>query len=1189
MFLKRLETIGFKSFAERVTIEFVPGITTIVGPNGSGKSNVIDAIRWVLGEQSARSLRGQRMEDIIFQGSETRNPLNFAEVSLVLNNEDGQLRIDYQEVKVTRRVYRSGESEFLINKQACRLKDIVDLFTDTGLGRESFSIIGQGKIDEILSSKANERRAVFEEAAGVMRYKRRKEQAAYKLAETEDNLSRVEDIIHEISQQIVPLKKQAEVAKQYKKLHAELTEKEISLLVTEIDSLHEEWNNLLKVIETDKITYIEQQTNINQFEANIVQKREQTEQLEENINTLQNRLLNVTERLEQTEGKRNVLIEQQKHREENKQNLLTEQADVEANLTKTVHEITEEKNRLKRVTNRLDKLQMSMKEIEEKLYTRHDELAEEIEQLKSDYIECLNDKAVLKNEAKALQERKIQVERSLSQHENSHTDLKKRAETIASESKVVDATLEEQKQLIDNHKRALHDLKIGIDNETKEFESEQANWYHLNEQITKLTSRKEMLIEMKKNFQGFAFGVKEILQANKRGIINGIIGPVIDLIDVPTKFMTSIDTILGAQAQYVVVPNDETARMTIDWLKRENKGRATFLPLQSIVARYLPTNMRSLIERERGFIGVASELVNVAPEYRQVVDHLMGNVIVTETLQDANQIAYRTNRRYRIVTLDGDIVYPGGSISGGAQRKRNFSLFTREKEIEELTEQLTTFNEQKNTLATKLSHKQMTITDMKREVEQRTEQLNLLQSEYQQLLTKQHEYNIKGQSLDDQMMAYRYQRDEFTEENENLMKQISQNKTAFKAIKEKIATVEITINEKTEEQQTLLLDKQKNEHKLHALQLENAEQKERYKNHDERLTSLQNSFTSLQHKMNEIESSLQEIAAIERQIENINFVEGNIKSLREERESISSQIAEFQQKRQEKIQTIADDMQELKSQQRLHEQFSKQLQEKEIEAGRLDVKLENCLQRLQKEYTITFERASQQYEKVTDISEVSERVQHLKNAIRSLGTVNLGAIEEYERLSEREAFLNEQRDDLIDAKQTLYDAIQQMDEEMITRFRATFENIQSAFSVVFKQLFGGGYAELVLTDPDDYLETGIEIIARPPGKKLKTLELLSGGERALTAIALLFAILRARPVPFVILDEVDAALDEANVDRFAKYLKSFSEESQFVVISHRKGTMEEADALYGVTMQESGVSRFVSVRLEEADDLITSS
>lgn len=1189
MFLRRLETIGFKSFADRITIEYVPGITTIVGPNGSGKSNVIDAIRWVLGEQSVRSLRGERMEDIIFQGSETRNPLNFAEVSLLLNNENKQLPIDYQEVKVTRRVYRSGESEFLINKQACRLKDIVDLFTDTGLGRESFSIIGQGKIDEILRSKADERRAIFEEAAGVMRYKRRKEQATYKLAETEDNLSRVEDIIYEIKQQIVPLAKQAAVAEQYNTLKTTLTKQEISLLVTEIHTLHSKWSQLVQNIEIEEMTHIEQQTKLQQLEANIVKKRESAQQLETDINSLQNSLVNVTEQLEQTEGKRNVFIEQQKHREENKRHLIVEKNNVQTELKETKKSLQKESDQLSSIKDKLIQLQEEINEVESKLYTRHDEIDKQIESLKADYIEQLNDKAVAKNESKVLMNRKERVKQTLFNHEQKQAHLEEKSEIIVREKKELQTTIQQRRVTIESEHEKLTRIKESINEQEKLFDEKQRTWYDTNDKITKLSSRKEMLIEMKENFKGFAYGVKEILQASKNGHLSNIIGPVIDLINVPSKLMVAIDTILGAQAQYIVVPNDQTARTTINWLKKEGKGRATFLPLQSIVTRFIPTNIRSQIERERGFIGMANELVSVDDRYERITAHLMGNVIVTETLRDANVIADKTNRRYRIVTLAGDVVFPGGSISGGAQRKRNFSLFTREQEIEQLTTEIDKYKKINRRVTSILSEKQASITTMKEEIESRSEQLTITKQTYQQLLNKQHEYYIKSESLDDQITSYRIQHKEYVEEIDSLNEHIQQNNKTLKQAKETIMSIEQTIDLKTTEQNTLLLDKQSNEQKLHELQIKNAEYQERYKNNDEKVTTLNAHHTSLQQKLTKVNHDLQQIINHEQKDEPIEMIDENIGHLREERESITKQITDLQQRRKEMLQTIEDKRHELKSQQKIHEQFSAEIQEKQVEASRLDVTLENRLQTLQTQYTITFEKAAQQYEKITNVGEVSEQVQQIKQKIKSLGSVNLGAIKEYDRLSNREDFLNEQRKDLIEAKETLYDAIQKMDEEMITRFKTTFESIQAAFTTVFKQLFGGGHAELRLTEPDNYLETGIDIIAQPPGKKMKTLELLSGGERALTAITLLFAILRARPVPFVILDEVDATLDEANVERFASYLKTFSEESQFIVISHRKGTMEVADALYGVTMQESGVSRFVSVRLEETDHLVASS
>lgn len=1189
MFLKRLETIGFKSFAERITIEFVPGITTIVGPNGSGKSNVIDAIRWVLGEQSARALRGKRMEDVIFQGSETRNPLNFAEVSLVLNNEAGQLPIEYQEVKVTRRVYRSGESEFLINKQPCRLKDIVDLFTDTGLGRESFSIVGQGKIDEILSSKAEERRAVFEEAAGVMRYKRRKEEATYKLQETEDNLSRVEDIIHEISQQIEPLKAQAEVAKRYQDLEKELAEKEISLFVTEISQLYIRWQALLEEIDRDSMKLLEEETEVQAFEARLLQRREEVEALESKIQSLHARLVDITEKVEQTEAKRQLHLEQTKHREENKQTLTAEKASLLRALEALEERIKKESHQVKHTQLVLTSLQEEIREVESSLYSRQDQLVEQIESLKSDLIEYLNEQAVLHNENRALTERLRRIDARLHSEKERKDTYQSEFDALKEKSESLHEELRKKAAQVSEYKNRKSEIEGKLLEEEERLARMQAELYRLQEQRTKYRSRQEVLEEMKMNFQGFAYGVKEILQAKQRGELNGVIGPVIDLIEVPERFIQAIDTILGQQAQFVVVPDDATARQVIAWLKRENKGRATFLPLKSIIPRTLPAQVQQLVSREPGFIGIANDLVDVEPGYRKVVDHLMGNVIVTENLITANQIAAKTNRRYRIVTLEGDVVFPGGSISGGAQRKRQGSLFSREREWQQLKERITQIEQALSKGLREKEGREGQLLQGRQEVEQLTSSLESLERECEALTRQVQQLDFTLESLQGQLTGFAYQEQEYEEEAVRVKEGLKENTQRLTSLTEQIDGTKQRIESMTEEREKLLENKTKNEKRLHELQIKRTEQQERAKYFEETLHGLAEEKSRLQEKFREITEQLKEIAKVEEQMEHIEEIEATLQNYRDKRVSIQREITDLQEKRKSSLQAIEDGNRELDGRRKILNEAKQVLQDKEVEAGRLDVQLENRLQTLQERYTITFEKAEKTYPKVEDIEAQEKKVQHLRQKIRALGTVNLGAIEEYERLKERESFLNRQREDLLEAKDTLYEAIERMDKEMITRFKRTFESIQEAFTEVFSQLFGGGHAELVLTNPDNYLETGIDIVARPPGKKLKTLELLSGGERALTAIALLFAILRARSVPFVILDEVDAALDEANVDRFASYLKRFSEESQFVVISHRKGTMEKADALYGVTMQESGVSRFVSVRLEEADDLVQSS
>lgn len=1186
MFLKRMETIGFKSFADRIQIEFMPGITAIVGPNGSGKSNVIDAIRWVLGEQSARSLRGQKMEDIIFQGSETRDRLNFAEVSLIFNNEQGHLPIDYQEVSITRRVYRSGESEFYINKQPCRLKDIIDLFTDTGLGRESFSIIGQGKIDEILSSKAEERRAVFEEAAGVMKYKQRKQQATNKLAETEDNLSRVDDIIYELNQQLTPLKEQAEVAKQYQALKNELKEKEIALLITEIEQLHENWQSILQTIATEKEKAMAELTALQAEEAKLIKERETVELYDRQLNELQQALLTTTEQLEQTEGKRSLLLERMKHREANKQQLLAQKAHVSRELNEVSAALEQETTHHQEIIVTIDQLESEKAKVEERLFNLATTLEEEIENLKADYIEWLNQQAVLQNERTTIEQQISQHEALLTKSRNEHEAVVEKLAACQDKLTQTNQAIAQLKTAMTKKEQELTDTKQTIVQAAQTVEQLEKRVRTRQEQLVKLTSRYDALQEMKENFQGFAYGVRQILQAKKQGIVKNIIGTVIDLIKVPNEYMTAMETILGQQAQYIVVPNEKVARDTIAWLKRENKGRATFLPLDVIVTRHVPEHIYTNIQHHPGVIGIASELVDIAPEYKRVIEHLMGNVIVTQTLQDASEIAQLTQRKFRIVTLDGDVVFPGGSMSGGAQKKANYSLFTREKELAQLSEQITELTaqverERKQILQHQADYQKLNEKRMNKESE-----LNELDSQLQTHLAKQKELEIQKVNIENELASYDYYVQQYEDENQHLRDKLAKIKAELTDVQAKLQETESAIHTKTIEQKQLSANEKQYQDQLHELELKLAEQRERKRNSNEKIIALQERLTQIQQEERSLVEQLEEIYADEQVNANTDEIDGQIASLSTQKTHLQAEINELRTKREKLQQWISDAEKELKTKQKLHEQFAHTIQEKEIEANRLDVMLDNRLNKLQAEYVITYEKAQEKYEKVADVRAANDEVNRLKKAIEALGTVNLGAIEEYDRLTERLAFLHEQKEDLLTAKQTLYEAIREMDQEMIRRFKATFTKIHAAFTEVFKELFGGGHAELMLTDPDNYLETGVDIVARPPGKKLKTLELLSGGERALTAIALLFAILKARPVPFVILDEVDAALDEANVDRFASYLKSFSAESQFIVISHRKGTMEEADALYGVTMQESGVSRFVSVKLEEADELM---
>ncbi|MBT2216713.1 chromosome segregation protein SMC [Virgibacillus dakarensis] len=1188
MYLKRLESVGFKSFAERINVDFVPGVTAVVGPNGSGKSNITDALRWVLGEQSAKSLRGSKMEDIIFQGSDTRKPLNVAEVTLVLDNTDQTLPLDYEEVSVMRRVYRSGDSEFYINKQSCRLKDIVDLFMDSGLGREAFSIISQGKVEEILSSKAEERRTIFEEAAGVLKYKQRKKKAEYKLAETQENLNRVEDIIHEIESQIDPLQQQAETAQEYLKQKEQLKEQEISLLIAEIEQLHGEWKTLLAEIETEKMREIELKTTIQQKEAKVEEERQFIQDLDERIELFQSSLLSITQELEQFAGKKQVLNERTKHFSENKAELESQQQEATARIEQLEQELATEKKELHELTEQRRETKQKAEQLEKKLTMDKENISEQIEELKADYIEYLNDQAAKRNEKHSIEQQLEQITVKKDRQAEKFSHLLAARENLDEQQTQINQSLAKQQQRYQEKEASIKQLKTELDQHRTDFQESQTKLYQGYQYIEKLKSKKEMLEEMKEDFQGFFYGVKAVLKAREEQKLERIDGAVIELVDVPKQYITAIETALGGQAQHIVVADDAAARKAIAWLKQTNSGRATFLPLASIQPRYVTRDILAKAESHQGYVGIAADLVTCNEKYQKAINHLMGQTIVAKTLKDANDIAKMAARKVRVVTLDGDVVNPGGSMSGGAKKKTNQSLFTRDKDLQEITAKLADFQERAISFEQGVNEEKHTIEQKEVELESQQENLVEEQNAFQQMQSKLKEIELKQASLNENLTMYDQDKQQFDADLEQLKQRAIQLSNELNELNDQLTAVQQKIADLTERDLLFKENQEQLQQDYHAYQVMLAEQEERLKSQREKTAERQQQLTELEEQHKLLTMKLTELIDLKENDVTEEEIDEHIQVKQGEKEQITNKIQEMRADRSKRTQLVQDQERELKEENKQHQALVEVIQTKEVKANRLDVDLENRLTKLQTEYTLTYERAKQTYEKASDTEAVKRNVEALKQSIERLGTVNLGAIEEYERVSERYSFLSEQQTDLVEAKQTLHNVIAEMDEEMENRFSSTFSQIKEEFTIVFKELFGGGRAELKLTDPKNLLDTGVDIIAEPPGKKLQHLGLLSGGERALTAIALLFAILRVRPVPFCVLDEVEAALDEANVVRFAKYVKMYSKETQFIVITHRKGTMEEADVLYGVTMQESGVSRLVSVRLEDTQELMTS-
>lgn len=1180
MFLKRLEIMGFKSFADRIGIDFVPGVTAVVGPNGSGKSNVTDAIRWVLGEQSAKSLRGGKMEDVIFAGSDSRKPLNFAEVTLVLDNTDGRVPLDYSEVSVTRRVFRSGESAYLLNKQNCRLKDITDLFMDSGLGKEAFSIISQGRVDEILNSKAEERRSIFEEAAGVLKYKQRKKKAEVKLNETDENLNRVLDILHELDGRMEPLQIQASAARDFLDMSAELKDSDIALLAFDADRLENELQQLGRDAAAQSAKERELSADITDKEGMVSRIRKTLAELDSEIDSEQSKLIEASSETEKWEG-RKLLMSEKKHNADRqakqlRENLAAEQAELGTLTSK--HE--EQLKMLEEHKAEQQKIRNSIRLLEEQLSRTPADIENEIESFKSLYIELMNEQATVRNELKNIELQQQQLSESTSrialQQEDFDSELAKlEKEKASAEEKheTIKRMLEEKRDLYRETDLAYQQLKAS-------FDKKQAMLFQAYQSQKQMDSRIETLQELEADFSGFFQGVREVLQAREAGKLTGIIGAVAEIAQVNKDYAKAIETALGASSQHIVTANEEDARKAIHFLRERRAGRSTFLPMSVMKPRTIPEHTLVSIRQHPSFIKMAFELVDYEPSYSMIIENLLGNVIIADNLKGATAIAKMLGNRYRVVTLDGDIVNAGGSMTGGAN-KTQASFFTRKAELDQLQEQS---DELKKTIA--LAEK--TVQKEQAEVHKTERKLNDLRSEGEKYRDLESERAMTLREINAVLNTTKERFKVFQAEQKNKGSDLSAVTVRKETASQRLGEITDELTGTSARIEELTQFRQQNESARDAVLVRFADEKSKLAVMKERVNQLTLSETELLERRNKSSRKLDEILS---QLEWMESEEAakvysdeeiiaQIQDWSSRKKTGQQKIGELKERRSGNQSELTELEQELKEIQRLHKGFVEAVRICEVKSTRLDVQIQGILAQLENNYELSLEEALQ-FQLADEEEVVRKKVKLLKQSIDELGPVNIGSIEEFEHVAERHKFLTEQRNDLNEAKETLRTVIREMDDEMTTRFDETFHAIRSHFQRVFKELFGGGSADLILTNPEDMLATGVEIIAQPPGKKLQNLSLLSGGERALTAIALLFAILNIRPVPFCILDEVEAALDESNVVRYSQYLKKFSEDTQFIVITHRKGTMEGADVLYGITMQESGISKLVSVKLQE--------
>ncbi|MEK4948276.1 chromosome segregation protein SMC [Carnobacterium sp. FSL W8-0810] len=1185
MQLKRIDITGFKSFADKTTIEFHDGVTAVVGPNGSGKSNITEAIRWVLGEQSAKNLRGGRMNDIIFSGSDTRKPVNVAEVTLILENEDHFLPLEFSEISITRRLNRNGDSEFYLNKQACRLKDIVDLFMDSGLGKESFSIISQGKVESIFNSKPEERRAIFEEAAGVLKYKTRKKKAEQKLTETEENLNRVQDIVYELEDQVEPLREQSSIAKEYLLYKEQLTEMDIALTVVEIERLKLKWDESKTGISSFDNQLIEKKQQLAECEDQLKIKRKQKAGLTETIEEVQEQLVQAIQLFEQTEGQKNVLSERNKYTTENLQQLETSKEQLNQKIVQLEQQLNTINEFLATKNQKENQVKAELSAVEKEILSLSGNSKETIEILRDEYVDLMQKQTSLRNEQSYLERSSYQMAQRNLKSNASVIDLEKNIKDITEKIELFSHELKDAQQEIAQKLLQYQETQAHIQGKRQELEANETRMYDALKVVQQAKAKKESLKELNEDYAGFYQGVREILKQKQQ--VGGIIGAVAELIEVPKQAELAIDIALGAASQNIIVQDEQSGRKGIQYLKQKRLGRATFLPLTTIKARHLPSVIEQKARNCEGYLGIASQLVTYPTTVAHIIQNLLGTTIVAQDLASANRIAREIQFKYRVVTLEGDVMNAGGSMTGGASKSGNQgSLFGRKNELTNLTKQITQMEET-------LTKKEIEVRTLKQDIKKEEISLNELREHGERQRLREQELKNQAETLEEkqvrltrELKVVQYENHEAKEEAESyelkkveLAEALQNVTTEMEQINRQILLAS-SQNEEREKNQTVVNEKQQ------SLRTE--------------LVALKEQLVGLKKEQKAVSSQLEsqrlEVKAMDSRMEQMTQFDGSHQMTRKELDDKLAQLTETKHKLDIQLSTLKEEKNDIELQLNDIEQLTTLtnnqkhylLEEKtkfEVALNRTDVAIENRLNYLTEEYELTFEAAKESHILEISVEEATRTVKLLKQSIEELGSVNIGAIEEFERVNERYSFLVDQREDLLEAKISLYTTMNEMDEEVKLRFSEVFEDIRTKFSVVFPQMFGGGSAELRLTDPENLLTTGIDIIAQPPGKKLQQLSLLSGGERAFTAIALMFSIIQVRPVPFCILDEVEAALDEANVIRFGRYLKQFDGDTQFIVITHRKGTMEEANVLYGITMQESGISKVVSVRLEEINDV----
>ena len=1183
MYLKRLELQGFKSFADKTILEFKPGITAVIGPNGSGKSNISDSIRWVLGEQSMKSLRGAKSEDIIFAGTQNRKSLGFAEASIVIDNTDGELPVEYAEVIVTRKIYRSGETGYFINKTPCRLKDILELFMDTGIGKDGYSIIGQGKIDEILSNKSEDRRHIFEEAAGIVKYRARKSESEKKLEQTKLNLLRINDILSEIEAGLDPLRIQSEKAKRFLELHESLKDIEVGLFIHNIETYKEKLEQVvedLKILENQKNDEEEKLNNIQNKKGTL---KKQIDELIEEIEKCQNIGFESTNQIEKINSEIGISNEKILHNKENNERLLSEIEDSK----QKIKDLQEEKDTKKQ---KKDSLFSNKEKFEKELEEKEAELSKLTEGLSTKELEIEAKKQVIEKNTDLKYEKNIEISSLDANFEN----IEKRQKSIKTEIQETVSELDRTRTQKQDMSKEFQKIESEKNSATKELEENSNKKEEIenkikefNEQIDKMSyelrmkdSRQKFLIETEKEKEGYAKAVKLLLtDCDKNADLNkGVHGIIANLISVDKKYETAIEMTLGGMLQNIVTDNEEVAKKLVNHLRANNMGRASFLPITSIKG----SKIDKIKGKFPGVIGVAADLVKFDKKYTQIVYNLLGRTVIVDNMDTGIALAKENKYGFRIVTVQGDIINASGAITGGSVAQKTVNILGRGREIENLAKEI-------EVLQNKISETKRSKQDYEESISEFVEDSKELDEKIQQINIVYATEKQKMLSVEEQILRLENTLSKLRNENEKIENQKADIKNQKQNIQNSVEDLEKEINELSIVIKEFAEANSENQKYIDDLNFDITNLKISVSSFDESGSSIdeiieridkdiENYNNAITVKNDQIEDLKREDIELKEKIESL---KNQIIEIKNSVSTSTEKIEQLKLDRANKNEALNKIEKDITDQFNLLEDLKGNLVKIDVKKTKLEQDIDLVVNNLWEEYELTPNNATD-YKKVENVQTTQKEVNDIRSEIKDLGSINVDSIEEYKKTKERYDFMCEQRLDLENTISKLRKMISEITDTMKKQFVEKFKLINKNFNEVFVELFGGGKAELILEDEDNVLECGIDIKAQPTGKKLQNMMLLSGGEKAFTAIALLFAILKINPAPFCILDEIEAALDDVNVYRYAEYLKKFCSDTQFLVITHRKGTMEAADTVYGVTMEENGISKLLSMKLAQS-------